>query len=124
VVLVGHSMGGRTVLAGGGDPLVRGVCALAPWTVDTDPVTQLAGGTVLFAHGSLDTVTSPRASRAYAARVAQVASRVGYVVVAGDLHAMLFRWRRWHRLAAGFTLGCLEISPFPRRVERAFVRGA
>lgn len=120
VVLVGHSMGGRAALAAGGDPLIRGVCALAPWTESTDTVTQLAGQTVLIAHGNVDMVTSPRASRDYAARTAQVAARVGYVVVAGDLHAMVFRWRAWHRLAVGFTLGCLGIRPMPRRIERAF----
>jgi dienelactone hydrolase len=123
VVAVGHSMGGRTALAVGGDPLIRGICALAPWTESADPVSQLAGRTVLIAHGQFDMVTSRRASKEYAARAAQVAARVGYIVVAGDLHAMVFRWRKWHRLAAGFTLGCLGISAMPNRIERAFDRG-
>jgi alpha-beta hydrolase superfamily lysophospholipase len=123
VVLLGHSMGGRAALAAGGDPLIRGVCALAPWTESTDPVSQLAGSTVLIAHGNVDMVTSPRASRDYATRLARVAARVGYVVVRGDLHAMVFRWRTWHRLAVGFTLGCLGITPMPRRIERALSRG-
>jgi predicted esterase len=123
VVLIGHSMGGRTALAVGGDRSVRGICALAPWTERNDPVAQLAGRTVLIAHGSLDMVTSPRGSRAYAVRAAQVAARVGYLVVRGDQHAMLFRWRTWHRIAAGFTLGVLGIAPMPRRIEQALVRG-
>jgi predicted esterase len=120
VVLVGHSMGGRTALAVGGDPSVRGVCALSPWTENLDPVSQLAGSTVLIAHGTLDRVTSPAASRRFADRVAQVASRVGYISVTGDVHAMLFRWRTWHRLATEFTLGALEIQPMSRRIERSF----
>lgn len=120
VALLGHSMGGRTAFAVGGDPSVRGICALAPWTDSADPVDQLAGATVLIAHGKRDMVTSPRASRQYAARVAEVAARVGYVVVAGDMHAMLFRWRRWNQLAVGFSLGVLGITPIPRRIERAF----
>jgi predicted esterase len=119
VVLLGHSMGGRTALAAGGDSLVRGVCALAPWTVRDDPVAQLAGKTVLIAHGSRDRVTSPRGSRAYAGRVSQVAARVGYIVVRGDIHAMLLRWRTWHRIATGFTLGVLELAPMPRVVRKA-----
>lgn len=123
VALVGHSMGGRTALAAGGDRSVRGVCALAPWTEDTDPVDQLSGATVLIAHGSLDKVTSPHASREYAHRAAQVASRVGYVVVRGDMHAMLFRWPYWHRLATGFSLGVLGISPMPAGVEQALADG-
>jgi pimeloyl-ACP methyl ester carboxylesterase len=122
VALVGHSMGGRTVLAVGGDPSVRGVCALAPWTEATDPVEQLAGATVLIAHGNLDMVTSPRASRLFARRAATVAARVGYIVVRPDLHAMLFRWRRWHRIAAGFSLAVLGIKPMPRAIERALER--
>jgi dienelactone hydrolase len=123
VAFVGHSMGGRTALAVGGDRSVRGVCALAPWTEDTDPVTQLSGATVLIVHGSLDKVTSPRASREYAHRAAQVAARVGYVVVRGDLHAMLFRWPQWHRLATGFSLAVLGISPMPAGIGRALADG-
>jgi dienelactone hydrolase len=123
VVLVGHSMGGRTALASGGDPSVRGVCALAPWTERGDPVAQLAGKTVLIAHGSRDRVTSPRGSRAYAARASQVVARIGYIVVRGDMHAMLLRWRTWHRIATGFTLGVLGLAAMPRQVERALARG-
>lgn len=124
VTLVGHSMGGRTALAVGGDPSVRGICALAPWTERDDPVAQLAGSTVLIVHGNLDMVTSPAGSRQYARRVAQVAARVGYIVIRGDMHAMLFRWRTWHRLAADFSFGVLGIAPMPRRIERAFAHDA
>lgn len=120
VVLIGHSMGGRAALAAGGDRLVRGVCALAPWTVDVDPVAQLAAASVLIAHGSLDVITSARASRAYAQRCAALGAEVGYVSVRGDVHAMLFRWRRWHALATGFSLGALGMAPMPRGVTRAF----
>jgi pimeloyl-ACP methyl ester carboxylesterase len=123
VVLVGHSMGGRTAFAVGDDPSVRGVCALAPWTESADPVDQLAASTVLIAHGSLDIVTSPGASRRYAERIAAAGGRAGYVVVLGDLHAMLFRWRRWHRIATGFSLGILGIAPMPRRIEKALEAG-
>jgi dienelactone hydrolase len=124
VVVVGHSMGGRTALAVGGDPSIRGVCALAPWTQAGDPVRELAGGTVLIAHGSMDRVTSPRGSREFARRTAQVAARVGYILVRGDQHAMLLRWRTWHRIASGFTLGVLGVAPMPHRIEQALARGA
>lgn len=124
VVLVGHSMGGRTALAAAGDSAVRGVCALAPWTERGDPVAQLAARSVLIVHGSVDMVTSPRGSRSYAHRAAQVAARVGYISLTGEMHAMVFRWSTWHRLATGFTLGTLGISPMPRRIERAFNRDA
>jgi alpha-beta hydrolase superfamily lysophospholipase len=122
VVLVGHSMGGRTAFAAAGDPLVKGVCALAPWTESGDPVAQLAGRTLLVVHGNIDTVTSPRASRNYAHRAAQVAARVGYTSLFGEMHAMVFRWSTWHRLATGFALGLLDVSPMPSRIDRALRR--
>jgi pimeloyl-ACP methyl ester carboxylesterase len=124
VVLVGHSMGGRTAFRAADDGSVRGVCALAPWTESGDPVDQLAGRSVLIAHGSWDMVTSAAGSRRYAERAAAVTSPVGRCVVGADTHAMLFRWRRWHALATGFTLGTLGLAPLPRSIERAFAAGA
>src|SRR4051794_2983047 len=99
VVLVGHSMGGRTVLRVAGDESVRGVAALAPWLFDTEPVDQLSGRDVLIVHGSRDRVTSPRASQRYADRARATAARVDYVPLRGESHAMLLRARTWHRLA-------------------------
>jgi hypothetical protein len=124
VVLVGHSMGGRTAMYAAGDPSVRGVCALAPWIESGDPVAQLGGRSVLVAHGTWDMITSAPASRRYAERAAEVTSPVGRFVVEGDTHAMLFRWGRWHAIATGFALGTLGLGPMPRRIERAFARGA
>jgi dienelactone hydrolase len=124
VVLVGHSMGGRTALQAAGDVSVRGVCALAPWVERGDPVEQTAGRALLVAHGTWDTVTSASASRRYAEQAAAVTSPVGRLVVEGDLHAMVFRWRRWHRIATGFALGTLQLAPMPHRIERAFAAGA
>ena len=113
VVLVGHSMGGRTALRVAGDDNVRGVVALAPWLFDTEPTDQLAGRDVLIAHGDLDKVTSPRASRRYAERAAFVA-RVRYVSVRLDLHGMVLRWRLWHRLTTSFALGVLGVQDLAR----------
>jgi pimeloyl-ACP methyl ester carboxylesterase len=123
VVLVGHSMGGRTALYVAADASVRGVCALAPWTEAGDPVDQLAGRSLLIAHGTWDMVTSAGGSKRYAERAAAVTSPVGRFVVRGDTHAMLFRWRRWHSIATGFTLGTLGLAPMPRRIEQAFAAG-
>jgi pimeloyl-ACP methyl ester carboxylesterase len=106
VVLVGHSMGGRTALRVAGDPAVRGVAALAPWLPDTEPVDQLAGRPVLIAHGDRDRVTSPAASRRYADRAARVTD-VHYRSVRGDSHGMLLRWPTWHRMVTRFVLDVL-----------------
>jgi pimeloyl-ACP methyl ester carboxylesterase len=124
VVLVGHSMGGRTAMYAAGDDSVRGICLLAPWTESGDPVEQLAGRSVLIAHGSWDMVTSSAGSRRYAERAAAVTSPVGRFVVRADTHAMLFRWGRWHALATGYTLGALGLSPMPQRIEAAFDAGS
>lgn len=104
VVLVGHSMGGRTALRIADDDSVRGVVALAPWLPQGEPVDQLEGLEVLIAHGNLDRVTSPRASERYAALARAIATRVDYVTVRGDGHAMLARARLWHRLTTAFTV--------------------
>jgi alpha-beta hydrolase superfamily lysophospholipase len=37
VTLVGHSMGGGAALRAADEPLVEGVCALAPWIEDGEP---------------------------------------------------------------------------------------
>ena len=108
VALVGHSMGGRTVLRIAGDASVRGVTALAPWLPDGEPVDQLAGRKVLIAHGNLDRVTSPRGSWRYAERARAVADNVDYVTVRGDSHAMVLRAALWHRLTARFVVRVLS----------------
>jgi len=108
VVLLGHSMGGRTALRAAGDPSVRGVLALAPWLSREEPVAQLAGRRILIAHGTRDHVTSPRASRAYAERAQAVTSQVSFVPVTGDTHAMLLRFPVWQRLATRFTLAMID----------------
>ena len=107
VVLVGHSMGGRTAIRVAGHESVRGVAALAPWLPEGEPVEQLVGRELLIAHGNLDRVTSPRASRQFADRAQPVAKNVDYVTVWGDSHAMLLRAPRWHRLATRFALRSL-----------------
>lgn len=107
LLLLGHSMGGRTVLRVAGDESVRGVVALAPWLPEGEPVEQLAGREVLIAHGTLDRVTSARASRRFAERARSVAQRVDYVSVKNDGHAMLLRAATWHRLTTRFMLQLL-----------------
>jgi len=124
VVLVGHSMGGRTAMRAADDPSVRAALGLAPWLPDGEPVEPVRDRIVLIAHGNVDTVTSPRAARRFARRAEPLAAKVGFVTVCGDMHAMLFRWRAWHRLSFQFVLGVLGIAPMPRRLVRALDRGA
>ena len=112
VALVGHSMGGRAAVYAAGHDSVRVVVGLAPWIETGDPVAQLAGRRVLFAHGDLDRMTSPPASAAFARQAAAVADSVSYVVIRGERHAMLRRASVWHQLATGYVLSVLcAVSP-------------
>lgn len=110
-VLVGHSMGGRAALHAAGHPAVQAVCALAPWLDGTDPVEQLAGRTVLIAHGDQERMTDPGESYAYAVRAKRVTDRVCRFDVHGDGHAMLKRARDWHSLVCRFVLAEMGIEP-------------
>jgi pimeloyl-ACP methyl ester carboxylesterase len=119
VALVGHSMGGRVALRVADDPRVAGVCALAPWTPAGEPVTQLAGRTVLIAHGDRDRTTDPALSYTYAERAKEVTDRVARFDVRGETHALLFRYREWTRLVRRFTLGVLGAVPLDQDIADA-----
>jgi predicted esterase len=119
VVLLGHSMGGRAALHAAGHHAVRAVCALAPWLDGTDPHEQLAGRTVLIAHGDRDTMTDPAESFAYAVRARAVTPRVCRFEVAGAGHAMLVRARDWTSLVRRFVLGEAGIEPLDPEISNA-----
>ncbi len=111
VVLVGHSMGGRAALGAAGAPNVTAVCALAPWLDGSDPVAQLAGRTVLIAHGDRERWTDPGASFDYAVRAKRVTDRVARFDVPGAGHFMLSRAGDWTALVRRFVLGVTGIEP-------------
>ncbi|MBP2474029.1 pimeloyl-ACP methyl ester carboxylesterase [Crossiella equi] len=119
VVLVGHSMGGRTALRVH-RPGVAGIAALAPWLPEGEPVGQLSGGTVLIAHGDRERWTDPRLSYRYALRAREVASRVCRFDVHGENHAMLRRAAEWTALVRRFTFGALGFGPWDTELDRAF----
>ncbi len=124
VVLLGHSMGGRAALHAAGHPAVRAVCALAPWLDGSDPVEQLAGRSLLIAHGDRERMTDPAESYAYALRAKRVTDRVCRFDVLGDGHAMLRRARDWNSLVRRFVLGELGIEPVDPEIARAMERPA
>lgn len=108
--LVGHSMGGRVALRVAGDDGVVCAVALAPWLPADEPVAHLVRRRLLIAHGTLDMVTSARASQRFATRASTAGADVTFVPVAGEMHAMLLRWGWWHRLATRFTLQSLGLG--------------
>lgn len=104
VLLIGHSMGGRAVVAAGDHPRVAGVLALAPWLPRDEPLVALRPP-VTFVHGTDDTITSPADTTAYAQRLRAAGVEVTTYSLAGEGHAMLRRARDWDRLVTEFAGG-------------------
>jgi pimeloyl-ACP methyl ester carboxylesterase len=100
VVLVGHSMGGRTACHAADHPSVRGVVALAPWLPPSDPVTGLRGKELHAAHGRRDRITRARDTRAYVERARAVASATSFTDMGDRGHYMLSGIHAWN----AFTL--------------------
>lgn len=111
VALVGHSMGGRAAVYAGGHPSVEVVVGLAPWIEPGDPFAQLARRRLLFVHGDLDRMTSPRESASFLRQTSRIAASASYITVRRERHAMLRRARLWHELATGFVLAALCDQP-------------
>ncbi|WTA56453.1 lysophospholipase [Kitasatospora purpeofusca] len=118
-VLVGHSMGGRAALRAAGHPTVTGVVALAPWCPAEDPCEQLADRDVLMLHGDLDRITSPAATRAFAARGRAAGARVCGYTVLGTGHTLMRRINDWHRATARLSAGLLGLRDLPPEAATA-----
>ena len=119
VALIGHSMGGRAALRAGGHASVTGIAALAPWVPEGEPIEQLAGRTVLIAHGDLDTSIAPAQSLEYAERLSAAGVAVCRLRVPGSGHALLSRLADWNVLAADFALAMVGAGTVPDPVARA-----
>jgi hypothetical protein len=117
-------MGGRVALRVADDPAVTGVCALAPWTPEGEPVAQLADRTVLIAHGDRDRMTDPALSYTYAERAKEVTDAVARFEVLGEGHALLRRYREWTLLVRRFTLGVLGVVDLDREIAEALAKPA
>lgn len=111
VVVVGHSMGGRTAAAVADDPLVRGVVALAPWWPDGGELgTTGTDVAVRVVHGTSDTWTDPAKSR----REVEVAASRGvdaeFFAMPGG-HFMIRRSRMWVEMTTRFVMGMVGRTP-------------
>jgi acetyl esterase/lipase len=124
IVLVGHSMGGRAALGAAGADGVTAVCALAPWLDGTDPVTQLAGRTVLIAHGDRERWTDPSASFAYAMRAKSAGVAVCRFTLPGAGHFMLARAADWSGLVRRFVFGVTGLEPLDPAIANALAQPA
>ena len=120
VVLLGHSMGGRTAFAVAGREEVLGVCGLAPWLPDGEPLPPVRPEQrFVIAHGDSDTMTSSPLSRQYAERMRAAGHHVARFALPGARHAMMDRPRLWHRFAVETTLGLAGDRPLPAGVAAA-----
>ncbi len=107
VVLLGHSMGGRTSVHVADDPSVVGVVALAPWLPRGEPVAALAGKHLVAAHGRSDRITSPRTTADFVRRAGSLTSSAEFHDMGRVGHYMFRRVERWNDVAAGSALDLL-----------------
>lgn len=115
IVLLGHSMGGRTANVASDDPDVVGVVALAPWFPPGEPVRTTP---LLVLHGGADRWTSAAGSRAHVGQVVAAGGRAAWFPVEGG-HFMLSSLRTWHRFAREGALGLLGVTDLPPDVREA-----
>lgn len=107
VVLLGHSMGARVAVHVADDPSVVGVVGLAPWWSSDDPVSTLAGRTLVAAHGRRDRITSFRETSRYVERARRTAVSAELHDMGALGHYMLTGSARWHEVAVRSALDLL-----------------
>lgn len=108
LVMLGHSMGGRTAVRVAAHPAVVGVVGLAPWLEPGDPVDALAGRHLLVGHGSRDRITSARASWDYVRRARAVTASADFADLGRLGHYMLARQQVWDDFAHDAVLHLLD----------------
>jgi pimeloyl-ACP methyl ester carboxylesterase len=113
VVLLGHSMGGRTAMRVADDPHVVGAIGLAPWFPEGETVEPVRGQRISIAHGRRDKWVPASTSLRWAVRARAVTAELRRVELRGTGHAMLRRARTWHRLAATEAVRLLTSSVQP-----------
>jgi predicted alpha/beta-hydrolase family hydrolase len=104
VVLLGHSMGGRTAVAVADEPGVVGVVALAPWLPADEPTGALRGRHLAAAHGRTDKITSLRQTRAFCRAAEEVAASVELQDMGRVGHYMFRRIPAWNDFAVTRSL--------------------
>jgi pimeloyl-ACP methyl ester carboxylesterase len=108
VVLLGHSMGGRTAVHVADDPGVRGVVALAPWLPRGESTAALAGTPLRAAHGRRDRITSYAATRAFVERARGAGSDATLRSMGWAGHYLLSRTGAWNAFARDETRALLQ----------------
>ena len=110
VVLVGHSMGGRTACRVADHPAVLGVVGLAPWLPLGEPNNAIRGRHLHVIHGTADPWTSAAASRTYVGRSVPIAIDATWTSLPGAGHFMLRRVATWRRFVEDSVTDILSAS--------------
>lgn len=108
VVLIGHSMGGRTACRAADDPRVIGVVALAPWLPEREPNSGIAGRHLRVMHGTSDAWTSAHWSHDYVERSLPIAASATWTANKDAGHFMFRRARTWRRFVEDSVTDILD----------------
>lgn len=108
VVLLGHSMGGRTAVAVADQASVTGVVALAPWLPRGESIRPLTGKHFAAAHGRSDRITSARQTREFVERARTVAAAADFTDMGRVGHYMFRRIGRWNDFALDTSLAFVD----------------
>jgi dienelactone hydrolase len=117
VVLVGHSMGGRTACRTADDASVVGVVGLAPWLPAGEPAGALRDRALHVLHGTGDRWTSARLSQAFVERVRPTATEATWTPLPGAGHYMLRQVRTWNRFVGDSVLRILGLAAGSRGTD-------
>lgn len=117
VVLMGHSMGARVAVHVADDRCVVGVVGLAPWWSAQDPVSTLAGRSLVAAHGRRDRITSFHETARYVERAQRFADRAELHDMGALGHYLLTGSGRWHAVALSSSLAILGARARPTITE-------
>ncbi len=115
IVVVGHSMGGRTALQVAAEPDIAAVAALAPWVEPGDPVHAHPGEPFLLLHGTRDRITSLPETRRRGEMLRAAGADATFEPVPWAGHAFVTTWRRTHRRVGGWVADVARGLPRPNR---------
>lgn len=106
IVLIGHSMGGRTAVSVADGPGVVGVIGLAPWLPESQSAEPMTGKHLRIAHSRLDHECRLASMRDFLTRAELSAASVEIEDMGWDVHYMV-REKRWHDYTANQALSVL-----------------
>ncbi len=110
IVLVGHSMGGRTACRTADEPTVIGVVGLAPWLPEGEPNAAIAGRHLRIMHGTKDSWTSAQWSRDYVERSQGLSASAAWTSLPGGGHFMFRQSTAWKQFVTDSVTDIVAVS--------------